>query len=347
MRALRAYIMGKIGKQRTVLGNAVVGIAAAVAVAVGSAGCGDTAVEMDDQAIAIESSEAFASSFDFIDLSDRLAVASELGDNFADGTVRRRVLQAAGAAFERLVPLLNRRCLESETDDSTFIRVVFNQCPAGLFRLLEINGELRATLEVEEAPCPRGTCVVAVTFIISSEGLRFSSRYGPQFVAYTGEWSLYDPVDPGLTTTWKSRYRTGDHQGRRRELNSQASWMVGNIADSQCLTMEWHADFVATDESEGGEDSMSPEEATARRVYVKVRDLTRCADQACPIAGRVQLSFGRGEVRRWDYDGIGTVLVTGPRGRQFPVTLPCATEEDNSGEDNSGEGNSGAGNSGG
>lgn len=278
---------------------------ALVALVMGQAGCGD----QDPGDVAVdEATSAVAASFDMVGVSDSFAASDALA-GLPVGLARARALLDARVAL--LASVRDRGCVTVETDEETYIEVTYDACPAGLFRLTEIDGSLRAELGFETAPCGLAQCPTAVRFTLSTPYLRIGSRIGPRFTELVdGAWDLHDPVAPGAPTTWVSEYSVRNHLRRSLSLRSRASWAV----EDTCASLDLEAQLQVRDRED------------LQVVAASARGVRRCAGQ-CPSAGAVRVAYGRGEVLGWTYTGMDTALVTGPRGRSFEVALPCGEDE--------------------
>lgn len=280
-------------------------VPALIGLVLGQAGCedqiaGDVAVD--------ESASAVAASFDMVGILDSFSASDALA-TLPAALARPRALLDARAAL--LLSVGDRSCVTVETDEETYIEVSYDACPAGLFRLIEIEGSLRAGLELETAPCGLAQCPTAVRFTLSTPYLRIGSRLGPRFIELTDAiWDLHDSVEPGVPTTWVSEYAVRNHRDRYLAMRSRASWAV----DGLCVSL----DLEAEQEVQGRDD--------LRVIASSARGVRRCVGE-CPSAGTVRIAYGRGEILGWSYSGMDTALVTGPRGQRVEVALPCGDDE--------------------
>jgi hypothetical protein len=282
-------------------------LAAVLVAALTTPGC--MAPEDDESVVVDEASHALAASLDLVGISDSFEVSEALA-LVPVSLARARILLDVRAAL--LASVANRLCVNVEIVDSateTSVVVTYDDCPAGLLRLIELDGSLRARLELETAPCGTTECPTAVRFTLSTDYLRIGSRFGTFFTEMEGEWSLYDPLAPGLPTEWDSRYAVRNHLEHSLALRSRASWLVEGL----CVTLDVDADFQVTQRED------------LRTIAASARDVRQCLG-ACPSAGEVQIAYGRGKILTWAYTGMDTALVTGPRGRRFEVALPCGDE---------------------
>jgi hypothetical protein len=282
-------------------------LAAVLVTALATSGC--MAPEDDERVVVDEASHALASSLDLVGITNSFEVSEALA-LLPASLARARILLDVRAAL--LASVANRLCVTVDTVDSateTYVAVTYDDCPAGLLRLIELDGSLRARLELETAPCGTTECPTAVRFTLSTEYLRIGSRFGTFFTEMEGEWSLHDPLSPGLPTAWDSRYSVRNHLEHSLDLRSRASWLVEGL----CVTLNVDADFQVTQRED------------LRTIAASARDVMQCLGE-CPSAGVVQIAYGRGKILAWAYTGMDTALVTGPRGRDFEVALPCGEE---------------------
>ncbi len=191
-----------------------------------------------------------------------------------------------------------------ETDGQTRVSVLLEGCALLLWT---IDAELEAVARAE------GEAVIwdldITEMATGLRGLPPTHFYGPA--------ELRAPVDPGERMEWSTPpgFVIETPLGRRFDTVSRASWLVG--ADN-CVDLELGA-RLSLEEREDELDERIGELA------VSVRDLRRCQGR-CAEAGRVELSFGTGQVLAWTHDGSGTIVVRGPRGRMLEARLPCAEE---------------------
>lgn len=292
------HLAGSFCHRRPVLAAALVALAA---------GCSDPA---DQEDVAVdEASYALASSMDLVGLSNSFEASPLLGV-LPVSLARPRLLGDVRGAL--LASVGNRLCVDVETvdrEDAAYVSVTYDQCPAGLLWLVEIDGALRADLEIETAPCSTGECPSAIRFRLSTEYLRIGSRLGTRFTELRGSWELYDPIAAGLATEWDSVFSVRNHLRRSLAVNSHASWLV----EAGCVTLSIDADLTVAERQD------------LETIAVSAREVTTCRNQ-CPSSGEVQIAYGLGEILRWAYTGANTAVVTGPRGRRFEIALPCGDE---------------------
>lgn len=282
-------------------------LAAALAAALATTGCMEP---QDDDDVAVdETSHALAASLDLVGISNSFE-ASEALATLPVALARPRILLDVRTAL--LASVASRTCVNVETVDDaagTYVMVTYDDCPAGPLRLVELDGSLRADLQLETAPCGVGECPIAVRFRLRTEYLRIGSRFGTRFTEMTGEWQLHDPVAPGLPTRWDSEYTVRNQLERSASVSSSASW----LSEGSCVTLNVDASFEVAQRED------------LHTVAASARGVTQCQDE-CPSAGVVQVAYGLGKVLAWEYTGMDTAVVTGPRGRSFEVALPCGEE---------------------
>lgn len=281
---------------------------AAVLVAALTAGCTEP-LEADEDVVVDESSHALAASLDLVGIADNFK-APDLLSLLPVGVARTRILADARNAL--LGSVGNQPCVSvetGETETEAYVAVTYDECPAGLFRLIELDGSLRAELAFETAPCGTAQCPTAVRFTLQMDALRIASRFGAFFAEMDGELSLYDPLQAGMPTEWDSRYSVRNHLDHSLSLNSHASWQVEGV----CVAFDVDVDFQVQQRED------------LQTIAASARDVVQCLGQ-CPSNGEVRIAYGRGKILSWEYTGTNTALVTGPRGRSFEVALPCGDE---------------------
>jgi hypothetical protein len=281
--------------------------AAVLAAALAIAGCMEP---QDDDDVAVgETSHALAASLDLVGITDSFEVSAALA-LLPVALARPRILLDVRSAL--LASVVNRTCVNVETADDgavASVTVTYDDCPAGWLRLVELDGSLTAELQLETAPCAAGECPTAVRFTLRTGYLRIGERFGERFTEMDGEWQLYDPVPPGLPTRWESSYGVRNHLESSSSGHSSASWLV----EGRCVTLDIDTEFEVQ------------QRANLRTVAASARGLTQCQDE-CPSSGTVQVAYGLGKILAWEYTGMDTAVVTGPRGQSFEVALPCGEE---------------------
>ncbi|GAB4533719.1 MAG: hypothetical protein Tsb0020_49540 [Haliangiales bacterium] len=274
--------------------------------------CSDPPDAGDAQVEAVvleEATETMASSFDIVGVTS-LFEGDEILSQVQLELAKQLALEAARQAL--IASVRNRLCISVDTDQSSYVEVTYRDCPAGLLRLLEFSGSLRADLTAVTAPCPLGECPVALRYTLSTPMFRLGARFGVRFVELAGTWEWQDPLAAGVPKRWDSGYTVRTERGRALATSSRVAWTVG--ADS-CVSLDFDGEFTIE-----GRDDVALVAASARGVV-------RCPGQ-CPSAGRVEIAFGRGQLLAWTYTGADQLLVVGPRGGEREVSLPCAQDED-------------------
>lgn len=273
-----------------------------------AAGCVPEDDAPGDVAVA-ETSAAVASSLDLVGVSGSFEVAETVG-LLPVRLARVQVLQDAVRAMVGSVR--EAECLTVDTDQESFVEVTFDACPAGLLRLREIDGSLRADLDFETVPCGLDECPVAARFALSTPRLRIGARFGVRFVEIAGSWALRDPVAAAEPTTWDADITMANHLGGSLAMRSRAAW----VTSDQCTTMSLDAELAVA-----GHD----DDDVVGTIVTAAREVTRCANE-CPQSGTVQVAYGLGDILAWTYTGEDMVAVRGPRGHSREVVLPCADE---------------------
>jgi hypothetical protein len=199
-----------------------------------------------------------------------------------------------------------------DTDDQTYVAATFQGCSM-LF--LELTGTVRADIEVltDTESCARDTCPTAIVWRVDSTN--FTARNPRQDFApgFAGIVELTTPLVPGQRMQWDTDPTFEiDLPIGRFYADSTAQW---EIDDDRCVTMDLEARLQ---QIEAADDL----EAEIGDVVLSAQNLRQCEDK-CPEAGDVNISYGKGEVLQWTYTAESTVLISGPRGRQFMYELPC------------------------
>lgn len=204
------------------------------------------------------------------------------------------------------------------SDDAARITMAVSGCTLLLWT---VDIELEAVAAVETAPCDAGTCAVAVRWDVDLAEMASGLRGLPP-VRFSGPAELRAPVDPVAPMMWSTQpgFVIETPLGLRFETLTSASWRVD--ADD-CVTVDIGARLSLEERPGEGLDAL---DERIGDVVVSGRGLRRCPGR-CPAAGRVELSFGAGQVLAWEHDGSGTILVQGPRGRELEAELPCAEEQ--------------------
>jgi hypothetical protein len=204
-----------------------------------------------------------------------------------------------------------------DTDGQARVSLALTGCTLLLW---SIDAELEAVARVETEACDTGTCAVAVLWDVDMAEVATGLRGVPP-ARFSGPAELRAPVEPSARMQWRTLpgFVIETPLGRRFESVSTASWSIG--ADD-CVELDLGA-RLSLEPSPGAQVDALDEQVGD--VVVSARGLRRCPGQ-CPASGRVELSFGAGQVLAWTHDGSGTILVQGPRGRELEAQLPCAQE---------------------
>lgn len=204
-----------------------------------------------------------------------------------------------------------------DTDGQTRVSLALTGCTLLLW---SIDAELEAVARVETEACDTGTCAVAMLWDVDMAEVATGLRGVPP-ARFSGPAELRAPVDPSARMQWRTLpgFVIDTPLGRRFDSVSTASWTIG---DDDCVNLDLGARLSL--ERSPGED-VDPLDEQVGDVVVSARGLRRCPGQ-CPASGRVQLSFGAGQLLAWEHDGSGTIRVLGPRGRELEARLPCAQE---------------------
>jgi hypothetical protein len=206
-----------------------------------------------------------------------------------------------------------------ETDGQTRVSLALSDCTLLLW---SIDTELEAVARVETEACETGTCAAAVQWDVDIAEMATGLRGLPP-IRFSGPAELRAPVDPGERMQWQTQpgFTIETPLGLRFEALSTASWSIG--ADD-CVEVDIGARL-----SLEARDGARPDALDERigDVVLTGRNLRRCP-RTCPERGRVELSFGAGQVLAWEHDGSDTIVVEGPRGRRLEAELPCEAEAD-------------------
>lgn len=213
-------------------------------------------------------------------------------------------IAAADTAFRALVanPGL---CLTITTTSST-IRAVFRNCLVAL--VFRLNGELNASVVVANN---------TVESTVSTLGLTLSSTAGSSTLA--GTFVLRQPIPTGSAPVeFEGDVEFSNSAGGELTLLLAAQWTVTRVGERSCVDLTGGAELSGNILGE-----LSPISLAGDGVRV-------CRNE-CPSAGHVELSYGRGELLVWDYDGTDTTTVIGPRGKTLDVALSCGLRDNGEG----------------
>ena len=192
-------------------------------------------------------------------------------------------LSAAGSQLESHVEDAECVTVEGDEGSATF---VFDGC-VGRRGFVSITGTLEVEVRADGS---------IVTYDFSSDELYLNR------VEIAGAWQVVVDEESGTRTWDGGMTMTGPH-GHQVETSTSASWLV----EGECVT------YSASSEITGPLGGVRT---------VEVDEVTRCAGQ-CPSGGAVEVEFPGGRTLSWTYNGDDTATVTGPRGREFDVLLPC------------------------
>lgn len=204
-----------------------------------------------------------------------------------------------------------------DTDGQARITLALSGCTLAVFT---IDAELEAVARVEIEACATGTCAAAVVWDVDMAEMATAVRGRPP-TRFAGPAELRLALDPAERMQWRTLpgFTLETPLGRRFDTLSTTHWRVD--ADD-CVELDMGA-RLSLDVRPG--EALDEIDERIGDVVVSARGLRRCPEQ-CPLAGRVELSFGAGQVLAWEHDGGGTILVEGPRGRRLEAELPCAEE---------------------
>jgi hypothetical protein len=202
-----------------------------------------------------------------------------------------------------------------DTDGQTRVSMTLAGCRLLLW---SIDAELEAVARVETEACDAGTCAVAVVWDADITEMS-TGLIGRPRSRFLGPAELRAPVDLAEPMEWRTHpgFVIETPMGLRYDTLSTASWRLD--ADD-CVERVLGA-RLSLEEREDELDERIGD------LVVSARELRRCPGR-CPESGRVELSFGAGQVLAWTHDGSGTVRVRGPRGHELEARLPCAEEQD-------------------
>lgn len=276
----------------------------------------------DPQEVALRDARAVAHGSGSLDGAPRLV---HLASQFAlppglDASDPAALLgEAVAAAHARLTFGFAALDCEAEvdTDGQTRVSLALTGCTLLLW---SIDAELEAVARVETEACDTGSCAVAVLWDVDMTEVSTGLRGLPP-ARFSGPAELRAPVDPSARMQWRTLpgFVIDTPLGRRFESVSTASWIID--ADD-CVELDLGARLSLEPSADEEVDAI---DERIGDVVVSARALRRCPGQ-CPASGRVQLSFGAGQVLAWEHDGSGTIHVQGPRGRELEAELPCVQE---------------------
>lgn len=249
-------------------------------------------------------------------LAAQFAVPAGLDPADPDALLRDAVV----ATRNRLAFVFDAIACEAtiESDEAARITMAMSGCTLLLWT---VDLELEAVASVETEPCDAGTCAVALRWDVDLAEMASGLRGLPP-ARFSGPAELRAAVDPSAPLQWSTRpgFVIETPLGLRFETLGSASWRVD--ADD-CVVVDIGARLSLEERPGEGLDEL---DERIGDVVVSGRGLRRCPGR-CPEAGRVELSFGAGQVLAWEHDGSGAILVQGPRGRELEAELPCAEEQ--------------------
>ena len=190
----------------------------------------------------------------------------------------------------------NDDCLEVVTTP-TSVDLAFQDCRI-LFRT--VNGTLRADIAIEG-----GMVISTVTPKLTATG-----PLGTRSV--DGSFVLRQPIVVGAAPIdLEGDFLVTTFRGGLVEISTAARWSVD--PSTLCVDLTWGARLAGEELGDLGPIALSGER------------IASCHAE-CPTSGHVELSFGKGSLLTWDYDGSDTVIARGPRGKLVEIVLPCADE---------------------
>jgi hypothetical protein len=192
-------------------------------------------------------------------------------------------LELANAELQSRVE--NASCLTIEGEEGA-ATIEFDGC-VGRFGFVSITGTLEVTVDTDGD---------VVTYDFATDEL-FLNR-----VQLSGSWQVVADHENSSRTWEGSMTMIGPH-GHEVQTSTSAAWSF----DGDCVT------YSASSELRGPFGGVRT---------VEVDEVTRCVGQ-CPSGGSVTVTFPNGATMSWQYGGDDTAVVTGPRGREFEVLLPC------------------------
>jgi hypothetical protein len=245
-------------------------------------------------------------------LAGQFAVAPGLDPADPDAFLR----DAVAAVHARLALVFEAIDCDAsvDTDGQSRVSMALSGCTLLLWQL---DTELEAVARVQTEDCETGTCATGVRWDLDIAEMSTGLRGRPP-IRFSGLAELYAPADPGARMQWQTQpgFTIETPLGLRFETLSNASFRIG---DDDCVEVDIGARLSLEDR-----DGERPDALDERigNVVLSGRNLRRCP-RACPERGRVELSFGAGQVLAWEHDGSATILVEGPRGRRLEAELPC------------------------
>ncbi len=297
----------------------------AVAMALALATCdarepGDDELEARDARAVAHATGPLEGAPRLIYLASRFAVAPGLDPTDPEALLR----DAVAAVHERLAFVFEALDCDAsvQTDGQTRVSLALSGCTLLSW---QIDTELEAVACVETEACEAGTCAAAVRWDMDIAEMAIGLRGRPP-IRFSGPAELEAPVDPGERMQWQTHpgFTIETPLGLRFESLTTASFGIG---DDDCVEVDIGA-RLSLEAREGAEPDALDERIGD--VVLTGRGLRRCP-RTCPERGRVELSFGAGQVLAWEHDGSDTIVVEGPRGRRLEAELPCEAVADRGG----------------
>jgi hypothetical protein len=264
------------------------------------AACGDDGADGDGELAA----EQVASAIDSGSELARLVVPFEATPDLGGLT---RVLAIARKVEDAIAKLhmfvANDSCLTVATDHPTFVEAAFAECRFAA--VLRLDGSIRADVDVETS----GAAIpIKLLVNVVSPGLTVTGPVRSRHLA--GRFVLRHPITPGtMPVELEGRIDFDNDAGDMLSLSTTSEWTVA----ASCVTLTGGGEITGA-----ALGSLGPIATSTRGVHV--------CRSACPDAGMVELSHGRGALLQWTYTGDDTAIVVGPRGTQLEVPLSCGGE---------------------
>jgi len=209
------------------------------------------------------------------------------------------------------------------TDGETWLAGTFANCRVSEF---DLGGSFYAELEVETGECQGepvnpnnedNECLSAVRWTLGENDLAVTDQARDGVSRFLGPITLRDTVDEQAPMTWETAagFSVQAADGERFGARSTASWTLDK--DTNCLDIDVDArlELPELETEEYGPIELGEIVLSASAVHF-------CPTH-CPTRGGIEMSFGRGAILSWAYDGSDEVEVTGPMGRSFKAPLPC------------------------
>jgi hypothetical protein len=218
--------------------------------------------------------------------TDASADVAFLSSYFALSTPSSIAEAAVALSADIQVP----ECVVIDTDNATFLHVTFDQC---LIRnRVIVSGSLlaEASIGAENA-----------TATLSTSDLSISGVSGEHSASVSGLWTVSAPIAGGAVNIDGQLSIAGASRAFEMSLSASAE------SDGECVSL-------SLDASVSGPRGIRS---------VSIDGYEHCPGQ-CPASGTVTIVRPLGGELSWTYSGAGPVMVTGPRGKEFEMTLPCA-----------------------